>query len=388
MCIALEFVRRVAVVLLYLLLALLHFIEIPFSLLGSLLYVLFVFFVCCVHRSKDDLPEVNNGDEDVDEEKQTITMDKQHRYHMTTKKGMRKKRREVPPFLRARLNWFCVKLLFFCLYTYFLPWSHPLANRFDFHHLSYGVAFLLLHPFERILRFGQWMTFDSIVNYDAVGIFGWRKRLFFSLDWSPSFGHPPENNDYSADDNDNNNNDDGERKPSYAFPSIDDLSQHHRDCDVYSLKTSPSYVFDRKGRLRFVRKSDGTLEQISKITFYLDSDDDDDDEEAGADERDPNDSDETSNSSNNNKLKRKNKNKRKKRKGNAFPADNFFVDYWSEFLLEMFGCRCSGVLLEAVTEKKDEIIDRVVKPEYEKIIRHPELRQPQPLLHVPFDIFK
>jgi len=432
----LEFVRRVAVVLLYLLLAMLHLIEIPFSLLGSLLYLLLSLF--CFSSCGERWYQQHRGG-DVDEEDRETTnvidIDVVESGRLSCRKRGDRRRegrhatREVPPFRRAKLNWFCVKLLMFCLYTYVLPWSHPMANRFDFHHLSYGVAFLLLHPFERLLRFGQWMTFDSIVNYDAVGIFGWRNRLFFSLDYSSDFTSPHLQQLVETKNNNNNNNeqeegvDDGDgdgdgdahnadnnRKPSYAFPSIDDvdhhrhhLQRHHRQRrqpnytttttgrsdpqpteTYYSLKTSPSYVLDHKGRPRFVRKSDGTLEQISRITFFLpiadesyDDNDDKDGDKATEDEENPSHENE----------KQEKKTGVRKLKGNAFPADNFFVDYWREFLGEMFCCWRDPILLDAVTEKKDQILDQVAQPEYEKILRHPETRL-QPLLHVPFDVFK
>lgn len=68
-----------------------------------------------------------------------------------------------------KLNWTTCKVAFYALYTFTLPKNNPYESRFDFHHLSYGMAFMLLPG--RPTRFGKWMTFDSLVNFNHLGVF-------------------------------------------------------------------------------------------------------------------------------------------------------------------------------------------------------------------------
>lgn len=79
---------------------------------------------------------------------------------------------------RAKLNWTACKVAMYALYSFTLPKSSPYHSRFDFHHLSYGLAFMLLPG--RPTRFGKWMSFDSLVNYNHLGVFyGTRGSHFF-----------------------------------------------------------------------------------------------------------------------------------------------------------------------------------------------------------------
>jgi len=78
---------------------------------------------------------------------------------------------------RFKLNLTSIKIAFGCLYTFFVPRSHPLASRFDFHHMSYGLLTMLLPG--RIGNFGKWITTCSLANYDHFGGFGYMENKHF-----------------------------------------------------------------------------------------------------------------------------------------------------------------------------------------------------------------
>jgi len=93
---------------------------------------------------------------------------------------------------RARLNLTCAKVAMYALKTYVEG-----AVRFDFHHLSYGMAFILLPG--RPCTFGKWMTFDSLVNYDQALLFKYYKEggdhdlhYLFQKNVDGSYRHLPE----------------------------------------------------------------------------------------------------------------------------------------------------------------------------------------------------
>jgi hypothetical protein len=79
---------------------------------------------------------------------------------------------------RAKLHLDCAKIALYCLYAYSLPRENPYSEEFRFHHISYGLFFMLLPG--RFHEFGKWMTFDSLVNYDQFAVFKWREGKFFS----------------------------------------------------------------------------------------------------------------------------------------------------------------------------------------------------------------
>jgi hypothetical protein len=189
---------------------------------------------------------------------------------------------------RAKSNLQCAKIALFCLNTFTVPKEHILSSRFDFHHISYGLLFMLLPG--RFEQFGKYITTCSLVNYDHVGVFCHNKqKKFFTQD------------------------------PDGKFSLKDPIS----------------------------RGSDGTLEQISGITV-----------EDGS----------------------------KRISEKAFPADNYFVRHWKKLVGEMFTFWKPAPYLTAATQKKNEIIEQVVKPELAKIKSDPS-RYQMPI-SVNFDLFK
>eukprot|EP01027_Heterolobosea_sp_BB2_P009573 GEZU01014094.1.p1 GENE.GEZU01014094.1~~GEZU01014094.1.p1 ORF type:complete len:361 (-),score=38.77 GEZU01014094.1:215-1297(-) len=79
---------------------------------------------------------------------------------------------------RSELHFYCTKITFYCMYTFFVPEHHRLNCRFDFHHMSYGLASILI-PFSRPTDFGKWMVFDELVGYDQLGVFGRKQQMAF-----------------------------------------------------------------------------------------------------------------------------------------------------------------------------------------------------------------
>eukprot|EP00743_Colponemidia_sp_Colp-15_P011077 GILK01012306.1.p1 GENE.GILK01012306.1~~GILK01012306.1.p1 ORF type:complete len:331 (+),score=30.41 GILK01012306.1:36-995(+) len=76
-------------------------------------------------------------------------------------------------FQRVLMHWIAVKLIFFCFRTFFVRKSHRLSWRFDFHHTSYGLLSMVFPG--RFTTFGKWMVFDELVGYDMLGVFQYRQ---------------------------------------------------------------------------------------------------------------------------------------------------------------------------------------------------------------------
>lgn len=89
--------------------------------------------------------------------------------------------RAVAPWSRrASTNLLASKIAFYSLWAFTRNPSSPYYNTFRFHHLSYGLAFMLLPG--RASRFGKWIVFDSCVDYNDLGVFN---RLYHFVEMSP-----------------------------------------------------------------------------------------------------------------------------------------------------------------------------------------------------------
>lgn len=70
---------------------------------------------------------------------------------------------------RTKLHFTAARLALFYMYSFIVPENHPRSNHFDLHHMSYGLASILVPG--RLTSFGKWQIVDEIGNYDELGIF-------------------------------------------------------------------------------------------------------------------------------------------------------------------------------------------------------------------------
>jgi hypothetical protein len=95
---------------------------------------------------------------------------------------------------RARTNWLASKISFYSLYAFTRPDDSPYYVRFDFHHLSYGLAAMLL-PGSAATTLGKALVFDELVNYNFLGVFIRRGCAFhmhaFDGIYQPNMKVPP-----------------------------------------------------------------------------------------------------------------------------------------------------------------------------------------------------
>ena len=90
--------------------------------------------------------------------------------------------KELYNYERTKLHFTCTRLALFYMYSFVVPDNHPKSNHFDFHHMSYGLAALLVPG--RLSTYGKWQVIDEIGNYDELGIFrdkGGKKRTRCSI---------------------------------------------------------------------------------------------------------------------------------------------------------------------------------------------------------------
>lgn len=89
--------------------------------------------------------------------------------------------KELFNYDRTKLHFTATRLALFYIYSFLVPENHPRSNHFDLHHMSYGLASILIPG--RLTTFGKWQIVDEIGNYDELGIFrdkgGKKERKMF-----------------------------------------------------------------------------------------------------------------------------------------------------------------------------------------------------------------
>lgn len=73
----------------------------------------------------------------------------------------------------------CARIPLYSLYAFTRDEKDPYHDRFDFHHLSYGLALMLLPGGFK--RFGKWMVFDSLTDYNHLGVFS-KDKFFWQVE--------------------------------------------------------------------------------------------------------------------------------------------------------------------------------------------------------------